>query len=172
MACQETSGECFGAAGVVRDAFWGEKQEKNGGKFKSQKLHLRESLNSRAYLAPCAKSLGFGGMLPHSRDKMCPFGSERGVWGDPPPILGPESGPPRGFEDATSTPGAGVGGFGGSPPIQRGDIHPWHGSGGVWGVPPHSRGRLPPLARECRRWSGALPRRSLSVCLSVCYGAN
>ena len=159
LACQETSGECFGAAGVVRDAFWGEKQEKNGGKFKSQKLHLRESLNSRAYLAPCGKSLGFGGMLPHSRDKMCPFGSERGVWGDPPPILGPESarfhisfGPPkrlrrcnihpwRGsggvwgvpppFEEVTSTPGAGVGGVWGVPPIRRGDIHPLRGSGGV-----------------------------------------
>ena len=34
------------------------------------------------------------------------------------------------FEDVTNTPGAGVGGFGGSPPIRGCDIHPWRGSGG------------------------------------------
>ena len=136
LACQETSGECFGAAGVVRDAFWGEKQEKNGGKFKSQKLHLRESLNSRAYLAPCGKSLGFGGMLPHSRDKMCPFGSERGVWGDPPPILGPESGPPKRLRRCNIHPWRGSGGVWGVPPIRGGDIHPLRGSGGFGGSPP------------------------------------
>ena len=56
--------------------------------------------------------------------------------GGPPPFKEATSTPGAGvgglgvppFEEATSTPGAEVGGLG-VPPIRRGDIHPWRESG-------------------------------------------
>ena len=66
-------------------------------------------------------------------------------------------------------PWRGSGGFGGSPHLKR--RHPplaleW----GVWGVPPFEGATSAP-SRGDGCWSGALPRRSLSVVcsLSVCY---
>ena len=66
MACQETSGECFGAAGVVRDAFWGEKTRK-----KWREIQI-------------AKTASEG--IPQFQGIFGPLRQEFGVWGDAPPF--------------------------------------------------------------------------------------
>ena len=59
--------------------------------------------------------------------------------------------------------GTGEGGFGGSPPFEGATSTPGAGVGGLRG-PPHSKKQHPPKACGDGHWSGALPRRSLSVC--------
>ena len=116
LACQESSGECVGAARVVRDAFWGEKQERMAGNSNRKNCIWGSPILGRIW--PSAARGGIGGILPHSRDKIGSFAPRGGFGGDPQVQNQPDSTSasdpplPRGFEDATSTPGAGGRGLG------------------------------------------------------------
>ena len=93
------------------------------GGYRSQNECFRK-FGKRCFWPPGTKRGGLGGILPPILGRTRPPGARRGVWGDPPPILGTK----------LAIPWCQEGGLGGSSPHYRDKIGPpgvKRGSGGI-----------------------------------------